>query len=321
VPAGGNLRRGMRAAVLHDFGTPRFGDFAEPAAGDGHVVVDVAAAGVNHVDLAIASGTFYTGPPPLPSVPGTDAVGRLPDGRRVYVDATVAPYGCMAERTLVADGHFIEIPEGVDDAVAATLGNAGLAAWLSLEWRAHVASGETVLVLGATGTVGQIAVQAARLLGAGRVVAAGRDERRLRRATELGADAAVALDAADDAEEALREAADGGFDVILDLLWGAPAEAAMGAGAVGARLVQVGQMAGATATLPAATVRSRSLAILGYANFHAPQEVRASAYRRLADHARHGRVAIDLERIALRDVEHAWARQRAGVDRKLVVIP
>lgn len=310
----------MKAAVLHEFGTPRFGDFAEPAAGDGQVVVEVAAAGINHVDLGIASGTWYTGAPPLPSVPGSDAVGRLPDGRRVYLDATVAPYGALAERSLVDEEHLIDVPEGVDDAVAATLGNAGLAAWLSLEWRARLARGETVLVLGASGTVGHIAVQAAALQGAGRVIAAGRDQRRLQRAAEVGADATVALAGVDDVEEALREA-DGGIDVIVDLVWAAPAEAALRAAAVGARLVQVGQMAGPEIALAAAAVRSRFLAVLGYANFHVPLDVRAAAYRRLAEHARDGRLAVDVERVALADVEHAWERQRSGVDRKLVVVP
>jgi NADPH:quinone reductase-like Zn-dependent oxidoreductase len=311
----------MRAAVLREFGTPVLGDFPEPTAGDGHVVVEVAAAGINHVDLGIASGTWYTGPPPLPSVPGSDAVGRLPDGRRVYLDATVAPYGSLAERTLADAGHLIDVPDGVDDAVAATLGNAGLAAWLSLEWRARLAPGETVLVLGASGTVGHIAVQAAALQGARRVVAVGRDEPRLRRAREVGADATVALAEAEDVEEALRDAAAGGIDVILDLLWGAPAEAAIRTAAVGARLVQVGNMAGPEIALAAPAVRSRFLAILGYANFHAPLDVRAAAYRRLGEHARDGRLTVDVERVALADVEQGWKRQRSGVDRKLVVIP
>ena len=311
----------MRAAVLQAYGAPRFGTFDEPMAADGRVVVEVAAAGINHVDVLICTGGFYTGPPPLPSVPGSDAVGRLPDGRRVYVDATVAPYGSLAERTLVPDGHAIEVPDGVDDAVAATLGNAGLAAWLSLEWRARLAPGETVLVLGATGTVGHIAVQAAKLLGAGRVIAAGRDEARLERARRSGADATVTL-AGGDADAALAAAAgDHGFDVIVDLLWGEPAGAALRAAAHGARLVQIGQLAGPELALAAATVRSRFAAVLGFAVFHAPLDVRAAAYRTLAEHARDGRLTVDVERIGLEGIEDAWRRQQAGVAHKLVVVP
>src|SRR3954469_24482846 len=124
---------GVRAAVLHEHGAaPRCGEFADPEAGAGEVVVEVAAAALHHLDLHKATGTFYMGPPPLPSVVGTDGVGRLPDGRRVYFDATVAPYGSMAERALARDDATFDVAEGVDDAVAAALGNTGLGAWLAL---------------------------------------------------------------------------------------------------------------------------------------------------------------------------------------------
>src|SRR3954447_895324 len=144
----------VRAAVLEEHGsTPRVAEFAEPQATDDHVVVEVRAAGLHHLDVHKATGTFYMGPPPLPSVVGTDGVGRLPDGRRVYFDTTVQPYGSMAERTLVPADAVLEVAEGVEDAVAAALGNTGMAAWLALEWRAELKPGETVLVLGACGAV------------------------------------------------------------------------------------------------------------------------------------------------------------------------
>src|SRR3954465_14681191 len=165
----------MRAAVLHDHGeAPRAGEFDEPRERNDHVVADVAAAGLNHLDILKASGGFYTGPPPLPSVVGSDGVGRLADGRRVFFDATEAPHGAMAERTLVDPDVLFDVPEGVSDELAAALGNSGLVAWLALEWRAKLKEGETVLVLGATGALGNVAVQAAKLLGAGRVVVAAR---------------------------------------------------------------------------------------------------------------------------------------------------
>ncbi len=156
----------MDAAVLHDWGTPSFAAFDEPAATDGQVVVDVEAAAVNPVDLLIAGGTFYIRPAQLPYVVGIDGVGRLTDGRRVYFSATTPPFGGAAERALVPEAALIDLDDGVEAAVAATLGNSGLAAWLSLEWRAALAPGETVLVLGATGVVGRLAVQAAKLQGA-----------------------------------------------------------------------------------------------------------------------------------------------------------
>src|SRR5689334_14860402 len=129
----------MRAAILHEHGAaPEPGDFADPEGAPGCVLVEVAAAGLHHLDLHKASGTFYLGPPPLPSVVGTDGVGRLPDGRRVYFDTTVAPYGSMAERALVSADGLLAVAGGVEDAVAAALGHPGMAAWLAPEWRAQV---------------------------------------------------------------------------------------------------------------------------------------------------------------------------------------
>ena len=142
------------------------------------------------------------GPPPLPSVVGTDGVGRLEDGTRVYFDASVPPYGSMAERTLVPSEALLPVADGVADEVAAALGNTGLGGWLAVEWRSGLQAGETVLVLGATGAVGSVAVQAAKLLGAGRVVAADRPGERLQRLLERGADAVVEIDGTDDLDRA-----------------------------------------------------------------------------------------------------------------------
>jgi NADPH2:quinone reductase len=313
----------MRAAVLHEFGTPTYGEFEEPSAGEGQVVVEVAVAALNPIDVRKASGTFYTGPPPLPSVTGSEAVGQVAgDGRRVYVDQPVAPFGTMAERVLVEADALIELPDAVDDGVAAALGIAGLAAWLPLSWRAQMQPRETVLVLGATGAVGQIAVQAAKLLGAGRVVAAGRDATLLARATELGADATVELKGtAEELTAAFREAAGGEVDVVVDPLWGIPASAAVDALATGGRLVQLGQSAGADATFSSARIRGRGIDIRGFSNFGTPVEVRRAAYATLLEHAIAGRIVVDVERISLRDVADAWARLAAGAHRKLLLVP
>jgi NADPH:quinone reductase-like Zn-dependent oxidoreductase len=136
----------------------------------------------------------------------------------VYFDATVAPFGSTAERTLVPEDSLISVPEDVDPVILAGLGNAGLAAHPALHWRAELQVGESVVVLGATGVVGQLAVQIARLLGAGRVVAVVRNPEELARTAELGADATVQLGAVDDLPGALA-----GANVIVDLLWGGPA--------------------------------------------------------------------------------------------------
>jgi NADPH2:quinone reductase len=314
----------VRAAVLHEHGaTPRVEEFEEPAEIEpGQVLADVAAAGLNPVDIAMASGRFYGGTPPVPSIVGREGVARLDGGRLAYFDGPVVPYGAVAERVLVQEESLIELPEGLDAPHAVAYGIAGLAAWLALEWRAGLQEGETVLVLGATGTVGQIAVQAARLLGARRVVAAGRDAEGLGRAMELGADVTVRLGDQDDLAGALREAAGGeGPNVIIDPLWGEPSVAAMQAAAPRGRLVQIGQSAGPEATIPSAAVRGKLLAILGHTNFAAPPDVKRAAYTRMTRHAAAGELTADLETVPLADAAEAWERQQAGPRRKLVVVP
>ncbi|MBA3905086.1 MAG: zinc-binding alcohol dehydrogenase family protein [Pseudonocardiales bacterium] len=312
----------MKAAVLTELGAPpQFADFPEPHAVDDQVVVEVAAAAVNHVDLAKASGTFYTGPPPLPSVVGSDGVGHTPDGRRVFFDASVPPYGSWAQRSLVARTDLLEPAEGIDDVRAAAVGNTGLAAWLALSWRAKLQPGESVLVLGANGSLGSIAVQAAKVMGAGFVIATDRDPERLERLRDRGADAIVTLTPDGDLTGDYRAAVAGGVDVIIDPLWGAPALAAMRAAAHGARLVQLGHLAGTTLELPAPTVRSAALHLLGMAVFHAPLDVRRESYLAMTEKIAEGAITVDVVSLPLSDVAAAWERQRGGPGVKLVLTP
>jgi len=306
----------VRAAVLHEYGeAPRCGAFEEPQAAAGHVVVDVAAAALHHLDLLKATGAFYMGPPPLPSVVGTDGVGRIGD-RRVFFDASVAPFGTMAERSLVPADVLIDIEADLSDPLAAACGNTGLGAWLALDWRSDLRTGETVLVLGATGSVGTVAVQAAKLLGAGHVVAASRGGRSVR-----GADATVDLDA-DDLTEAIRDAAGGTVDLTIDTLWGEPALAAMRTASRHARHVQVGQLAGTEIVLSAPAIRSVSLDVRGFRVDHPPIEVRREGYRTLTGHVARGDIVIDVEPVPLEQVEAAWGRQREATSGpKLVICP
>ncbi|HEY6762060.1 MAG TPA: zinc-binding dehydrogenase [Baekduia sp.] len=309
----------MNAAVLRTYDAPpQYQEFDEPRSTDSHVVVEVETAGLNHFDLLKASGTHFSGPPPLPSVVGSDGVGRLPDGRRVFFDAIRAPYGSMAERALVPRDAVCEVAEGADSAVAAALGNTGLTAWLALEWRARLAPGETVLVLGATGAMGGAAVQIARALGAGRVIAAALPDERLAR---MRADAIVAFNDDEELAAGLRDVAPDGVDVIIDPLWGPPAVAAMGAARRDARHVSIGQMASTTLTLPAPLVRSSALNIMGFAIFYAPLAVRRSAYLRLTELAARSELDVDLEVLPLTEIATAWARQgeRRGGGAKLVM--
>ncbi len=312
----------MKAAVLREYGVPSPGEFQEPPADPGpeQAVVQVLAAGLNPVDVAICGGRFYAGKPPLPSVAGREGVGLL-GGERVYFDAPIAPFGSMAERALVDPGSTYPVPDGVSDGVAVALGISGLAAWLALTWRARLQEGEHVLVLGASGVLGQIAVQAARLLGAARVVAAARSPEGLARCLELGADAAVRLGEPEDLSAALSEAAESRIDVVVDPLWGEPLVAALGAASFGARIVQIGAGAGAEAMIPSAAIRGKMLVLMGHTNFAAPPEVKREAYSRLAEAAAGGELKVDVDPMGLDQVAEAWDRLAAGSHRKIVLVP
>jgi len=319
----------MNAAILHTIGKPpRFEPFPDPEPGEGEVIVHVCAAALKPVDKQLASGSHYASPRQLPVVCGADGVGRLDDGTRVFFGGPRRPYGAMAEQTVVRRAQCFPVPDGLDDEIAAAIPNPGVSAWLSLRHRARLAPGETVLILGATGVTGKLAVRIAKLLGAGRVVAAGRSEEVLNTLHELGADETIRLNQPDQhLIDAFRRAAgEKGFDVIVDYLWGAPTEALLAAiaraefAAAGSeiRLVEVGESAGPTVTLPAAVLRCSALTILGTAGIP-PREVLTDALQQVMNHAAQGLLWVDRERVALRDIEGAWDRDMHG--RRLVVIP
>jgi NADPH:quinone reductase-like Zn-dependent oxidoreductase len=310
----------VRAAVLQEYGVPIAGEFEEPVAAPGQAVVEVLAAGVNPVDIAICAGRFYAGKPPLPSVAGREGVGML-DGSRVYFDAPIVPFGSMAARALIDPGATYAVPDEVEDGVAVALGISGLAAWLALTWRAQLREGEHVLVLAASGVLGQIAVQAAKLLGAGRVVAAARSPEGLERCLALGADAGVRLEDGVDLAAAMAEAAGGRIDVVVDPLFGEPLVAAVEAASFGARIVQLGAGAGVEATLPSAPIRGKMLVLMGHTNFAAPPEVKGEAYRRLAQAAAAGEIEVAVDELELERVGEAWSRLQAGSHSKIVLVP
>jgi NADPH:quinone reductase len=309
----------MRAAVVTELGRPpEAEDVAEPASGDGGSLVDILAAPLNPIDLAVVAGRNPAGHPPLPFVPGCEGVGTL-DGGLVWVyrgGIGIARNGCMAERVAAPGEAITPVPEGADPAVAGAMGIAGMAGWASLSWRVPVREDDVLLVLGATGTVGTVAVQTARLLGARRVVAAGRDREALDR---LPADEKVALEG--DLVEAFREACDGGPTLVFDPLWGEPGAAAVEAAAKGARVVQLGQSAGATSELTSAAIRFKGLEIYGFSAFNIPKDVLDREYARLVEHAMRGEIKVEIERLPLDDVAAAWERQAASPHRKLVFVP
>src|SRR5467141_5262683 len=222
----------MKAAVLHELGkAPRFEEFAEPTAGKDEALVRVRAAALKAIDRQLANGSHYASPRELPVVCGTDGVGELVDGARVFFGGPRRPYGAMAEHTVARRALCFPVPEDLDDATASAIPNPGVSAWLSLKYIAKLAAGETVLIPGATGVTGKVAVQIAKILGAGRIAAAGRIEQILGSLHELGADATIRLDLPNhDLIEAFRrEAAQNRFDVVIDYLWGQPTEALLSA--------------------------------------------------------------------------------------------
>src|SRR5271157_1460710 len=320
----------MNAAVLHSFGQPpRFESFAEPTPTEVEVLVHVSAAALNPSTRLLASGQHYASPQQLPAVCGVEGVGRLDNGTRVFFGVRRAPNGAMCQRTAAPLAFCWSVPDGVDDAVAAALPNLGLSSWLPLITTARLTPGESVLILGATGVAGQLAIQIAKHLGAGRVVAAGRNEQILKGLPKLGADATIRMDVAEsDVVEAFaQEVRDGGFDIVLDYLWGRPTELLFGAltrkgfplARSGTRLVQIGESAGQVISLPAAALRSAAVTIVGSGTMPS-LDVVSESYQQLMNLAARGQLQIDVEPVPLADIERAWTRSDLH-GRRLVIVP
>jgi len=264
----------MNAAVVHSFDSPpRYTTFAEPVAAEGERIVIVSAAGLHPIVKALAKGTHYGSTGELPFIVGVDGVGRLEGGARVYFGVARSPFGTFSERAVAANWMCLPLPNGIDDVTAAGIANPAMSSWAALTARAKFVAGESVLILGATGVAGQLAVQIAKRLGARHVIAAGRNPQALEKLKALGADAVISLDQ-DQAPlvAAFRsELAEAGVDVVLDYLWGQPAERVLeaisqkGLRKAGARVrfIQIGNSAGTTISLAGATLRSSGLELLG----------------------------------------------------------
>lgn len=324
----------MRAAVLETPGeAPVVREHPDPVERAGHTLVRITAAAIVPLDQLAASGRSYFGRPATPYVPGTQGVGVversdvLPAGTRVFVVTTagMAPGdGTLAERCLVPDDGVVPLADGVADAPAVALGMSAVAAWTVLTERARLRAGERVLVLGAGGAVGQVAVAAAKLLGAGRVVAVCRSAGAQERARRAGADDVVPLDGDDvDALTAtFREACGGPVDVVVDPVFGLAAAAASRVLADHGRLVNLGGASGDTAEFSSAVLRSRSADVLGYTNNALTPAERREALESVFRHAATGALSVAHEEIPLAAAADAWQRQatgRAGV--RLVLIP
>ncbi len=316
--------------MLHTLGeAPRFEDFPDPRPGEGEALVRVRAASLKNVEKAMASGSHYDSYRDLPVVCGVDGVAFREDGARVFCGGCRPPYGMMAEQTVVSPMFCLPVPDAVDDLTAAALPNPALSSWLPLVWRARLEPGDTVLIVGATGVAGKLAIPIARHLGAGRVVAAGRNERILRTLPDLGADAIISLDQTDDELAAgfRREAGRKRFDVILDYVWGHPTEVLLAAltghdvtaEADALRMVQIGEMAGPTISLSAAALRSSGIELSGSGGGSVPHTAIFETFPKLWELTAAGKLRIDTVPVPLREIEAAWQRREPG--RRIVVIP
>ena len=259
-----------------------------------------------------ANGTHYTSEGVLPMVPGFDAVGRRPDGRLVYFVSDDGVAGTMAERALVDERRAVELPDGADVVAIAAAMNPGMSSWVGLRRRAELQPGESVLVLGATGNAGRMAVQIAKRLGAGEVIAAGRNAEILATLPGLGADRVVSLEGGEEAIAALAEAA-AEVDVVVDYLWGKPAEAAIPAlvrarrdRARALRWVQIGAITGPEIALPSAALRAANLQLMGSGQGSVSTAGIVEELPALAREVDAGALAVDADPVPLAEVESAW---------------
>jgi NADPH:quinone reductase-like Zn-dependent oxidoreductase len=315
----------MKAAVIHAVGQPpRFEDFPEPTAGEGEVDVTVRAAALHTIVRARVRGANG-----FPLIPGWDGVGSLNDGTRVYFALARPPYGTMAERSVVPRAMTFPLPNRLDDLTAAAVFNPAQSSWLALT-QAQLAPGDTVVILGATGVAGRLAVQIAKRLGAGKIIALGRNAQVLSELPRLGADVTISLNQPD-AEvigAIVNAASTTGIHHIVDYLWGQPAEAVLAAlthqdmpqGVRSVHLTDLGQMAGPAITLPASALRNAGLVISGSGLGSAQIERFRDVMPQLITEAASGTLHIDTEPIPLAEIEAAWQRQTPD-NRRLVVLP
>jgi NADPH2:quinone reductase len=323
----------MKAAVLHRFGrAPRCEEFPDPVLEPDEMLVLVRAVALENVDKAMARGDHYASRQfllQLPAIVGTDGIGALEDGRLVGFGGVRPPYGSMAQLAPVRDQRYVVVPEGVDAATAAAVPGATLTSLFPLKWGVRVQPDETVLINGATGFAGRLAIQVARLLGVKRVVATGRNPAALRALPGLGADAVIDLKQPDrDLALAFkREAGAAGYDVILDFLWGhatevllatlVPTELAFASRRV--RLLQIGEAAGPRISLSADALRTSGLQIAGAGGGLTPQAV-AEGTSQVWEWIRTGKLHADIEQVLLTEVEQAWKRADLHGAR-IVIVP
>ena len=315
----------MKAAVVVEPGQPPvYRDFKDPLPVPGKSLIRVTASALSHVTRSRAAGTHYSSQGDLPFVAGLDGTGVTAAGQRVYFFFPEHPYGGMAQLCLVDDQHWVELPAGLEDRFAAAIAIPGMSSWAALMERAHLQAAETVLINGATGTSGRLAIQIAKHLGAKKVIATGRQAGDELRA--LGADVTIRLvEDRDLLEEAFRKVFHDGVDIVLDYLWGISAQALIIAAAkagpqgVPIRYVEIGSISGRDITLPSAALRSSSLQLMGSGIASVPFAKLRDAIKGVLQAAPSAGFAAVIEPVPLAEVSRVWAEAHA--DSRVVLVP
>jgi NADPH:quinone reductase-like Zn-dependent oxidoreductase len=323
----------MKAAVIRNFGDiPCYDEFPDPVPDQDDILVQIRAVVLENFDKMTAAGKHYASLslfPAFPAIVGHSGVGTLQDGTLVTFGGVAPPYGTMAEKAVVPQRNrmFLSpVPDGVSASIAAALPASALTSLLPLKYGAKLQYGETVLINGATGVSGKVAIQIAKLLGAGRIVGTGRDKAGLRLIRQLGADAGIDLSQPDQSiMNAFHQEAGKGFDLILDFLWGHPTELLLstlvpeeaGFASHRTRFVQIGEAAGPIISLSADTLRTSGVELTGAGNI--TPEVVTEALQQVWIWIQAHQLQIDIEEIPLREVAEAWQRKTNG--KRIVLVP
>ncbi len=320
----------MKAAVISKFdATPRYEDFTDPVPGEDEILVRVKAVVLENFEKLVAGGKHYSSRnmyPQFPSIVGHRGIGATADGKLVGFYMMGSPYGAFAEKAVIK--KFVPIPDGIDAAKAAAIPPSALTSYLPLKYNARLEKGETVLINGATGVSGRIAIQVAKMLGAGRVIGTGRNDKSLKLLGSLGADAIIDLKQSDEMllEAFEKEKGENGYDIVIDFLWGHPAEILMksfipkdmGLPQKLIRYIPIGAMAGAGAYVTGEMLRTSGLVLSGMGIIK-PEEISAGS-KQVWDWIKEDKLQMDIEKLPLADIEKAWLRKDLD-GKRMVIIP
>lgn len=305
----------MKAAIVQGAGqAPAYADFAEPRPAADERLIRVSAAAISHVSRSRAAGRHYSSSANFPFVVGVDGVGQLEDGSRVYFALPRPPNGSMAEQTAAPATQCLALPDELDDVTAAAIVNPGMSSWAAYKERALLKPGETVLVNGATGAAGRLAVQIAKHFGAKKVIATGRNIESLQALEAIGADATIPLIGDETAlETRFGQEFAAGVDVVVDYLWGRSAErlliaaAKAGEDGVPLRFIQIGAVTGPNITLPSEVLRASAIQLMGSGIGSVPRERFIEAASGLLQAAVPAGLRIGTRPIPLSQIAAVWS--------------